>query len=41
MGFYRQPYDWTCAPFALKHALVALGRLANEQAIANLAPAAR
>jgi hypothetical protein len=40
MGFYRQPYDSTCGPFALKHALVTLGRLANEQAIADLAPAA-
>lgn len=25
-GFYPQPNDWTCGPFALKHALVALGR---------------
>ncbi len=25
-GFYPQPNEWTCGPFALKHALVALGR---------------
>ena len=37
MGFYKQPNDWTCGPFALKHALVALGRLADEQAISNVA----
>ncbi|MCB9561405.1 MAG: hypothetical protein H6708_13445 [Kofleriaceae bacterium] len=24
-GFYPQPNNWTCGPFALKHALVALG----------------
>lgn len=37
MGFYRQPNDWTCGPFALKHALVAIGQLADEQAIAKVA----
>lgn len=37
MGLYRQPNEWTCGPFALKHALVALGRLADEQAIAKVA----
>lgn len=37
MGFYKQPNDWTCGPFALKHALVAIGQLADEQAIASVA----
>lgn len=37
MGLYRQPNDWTCGPFALKHALVALGRLTDENSIANIA----
>lgn len=37
MGLYRQPNDWTCGPFALKHALVALGRLADEQTISQVA----
>lgn len=37
MGLYRQPNDWTCGPFALKHALVTLGRLADENAITAVA----
>lgn len=37
MGLYKQPNDWTCGPFALKHALVTIGRLADEQAIASIA----
>ena len=37
MGLYRQPNDYTCGPFALKHALVTLGRLADEQTIASVA----
>jgi hypothetical protein len=37
VGLYRQPNDWTCGPFALKHALVALGRLADEQMISAVA----
>lgn len=37
MGFYPQPNDWTCGPFALKHALVALGQMADEAEIARLA----
>lgn len=37
MGLYEQPNDWSCGPFALKHALVALGRLADESAISNVA----
>lgn len=37
MGLYEQPNDWTCGPFALKHALVALGRLADESTISQVA----
>lgn len=37
MGLYQQPNDWTCGPFALKHALVAIGQLADEQSIARVA----
>jgi hypothetical protein len=37
LGLYRQPNDWTCGPFALKHALVTLGRLADENSIAQVA----
>ena len=37
MGFYPQPNDYTCGPFALKHALVTLGRLVDEDKIAVLA----
>lgn len=36
-GFYPQPNDWTCGPFALKHALIALGRLVEAQQIAAIA----
>ncbi|RMH38167.1 MAG: hypothetical protein D6689_19965 [Deltaproteobacteria bacterium] len=37
MGFYPQPNDWSCGPFALKHALVALGRMVDENDIARRA----
>jgi hypothetical protein len=36
-GFYPQPNDWTCGPFALKHALVALGRTVDANHIASTA----
>ena len=36
-GFYPQPNEWTCGPFALKHALLALGRMVDVQAIATTA----
>ena len=36
-GFYPQPNDWTCGPFALKHALVALGRTVDASHIASTA----
>ncbi|OGU19152.1 MAG: hypothetical protein A2059_00085 [Ignavibacteria bacterium GWA2_55_25] len=37
MGFYPQPNDWQCGPFALKHALVMLGILVEEKQISKLA----
>lgn len=37
MGLYPQPNTWSCGPFALKHALVALGRLVHERDIAKIA----
>lgn len=37
MGFYPQPNDYECGPFALKHALVALGRIVSEDRIAMVA----
>jgi hypothetical protein len=37
VGLYQQPNDWTCGPFALKHALVTLGRLADEAVISTVA----
>jgi hypothetical protein len=36
-GFYPQPNDWTCGPFALKHALIALGRFVEAEQIATTA----
>jgi hypothetical protein len=36
-GFYPQPNEWTCGPFALKHALVALGRTVHANEIAKTA----
>jgi hypothetical protein len=37
MGFHRQPNDWSCGPFALKHALVALGQMVDEAEISRRA----
>lgn len=37
MGFYPQPNLWQCGPFALKHALVMLGILADENEITDIA----
>lgn len=31
MSFYPQPYKYQCGPFALKYALVMLGRFENEK----------
>ncbi len=39
MGIYPQPNDWTCGPFALKHALLALGKLVTEDQINAVAQA--
>ena len=36
-GFYPQPNEWTCGPFALKHALLALGRMVDVNQIAATA----
>jgi len=36
-GFYPQPNDWTCGPFALKHALAALGKLVDAREIKEIA----
>lgn len=36
-GFYPQPNEWTCGPFALKHALLALGRVVDVGRIAETA----
>lgn len=37
MAIYGQPNRWQCGPFALKHALLALGRFAHEDELARLA----
>ncbi|GEM_PF-200914 len=36
-GFYPQPNEWTCGPFALKHALLALGRMVDVTHVAQTA----
>jgi hypothetical protein len=36
-GFYPQPNEWSCGPFALKHALLALGRMVDADEIAATA----
>ena len=36
-GFYPQPNEWTCGPFALKHALLALGRMVDVKQLATTA----
>jgi hypothetical protein len=36
-GFYPQPNEWTCGPFALKHALLALGRMVDVKQLASTA----
>jgi hypothetical protein len=35
VGFHVQPNDWTCGPFALKHALITLGRLVSSDELAR------
>ena len=39
MGLYPQPNKWSCGPFALKHALVMLGRFVDENGISRMAGA--
>ncbi len=41
MGFSPQPNRWQCGPFALKHALVMLGILADEKQISRVSGANR
>lgn len=37
MAIYGQPNSWTCGPFALKHALLALGLFVSEDELASVA----
>lgn len=37
MSFYPQPYKYQCGPFALKYALIMLGKFVNEREIAKIA----
>jgi hypothetical protein len=37
VGFYPQPNDWQCGPFALKHALIMLGRIVDEKRVSRIA----
>lgn len=37
MGLYPQPNKWTCGPFALKHALIMIGRIVDEKEVSRIA----
>jgi hypothetical protein len=37
MGLYPQPNKWQCGPFALKHALIMLGKIVNEKRVSRIA----
>jgi len=37
MGLYPQPNDWQCGPFALKYALIMLGRIVDEKRVSRIA----
>jgi hypothetical protein len=37
MGLYPQPNKWQCGPFALKHGLIMLGRIVDENRISRIA----
>jgi hypothetical protein len=37
MGLYPQPNKWQCGPFALKYALIMLGRFVDENKISRIA----
>ena len=37
MGLYPQPNKWSCGPFALKYALIMLGKIVDEKEISRIA----
>jgi hypothetical protein len=37
MGLYPQPNKWQCGPFALKYALIMLGKTVDEKALSRIA----
>ena len=37
MGLYPQPNKWQCGPFALKYALIMLGRIVSEKEVSRIA----
>lgn len=37
MGIYPQPNKWQCGPFALKHALIMLGKFVDEKDVSRIA----
>lgn len=37
MGLYPQPNKWQCGPFALKHGLIMLGRIVDENHLSRIA----
>jgi hypothetical protein len=37
MGLYPQPNNWQCGPFALKHALIMLGRIVDVRRVSRIA----
>jgi hypothetical protein len=37
MGLYPQPNKWSCGPFALKYALIMLGKIVDEREISRIA----
>lgn len=37
MGLYPQPNKWSCGPFALKYALIMLGKIVDEKRISRIA----
>jgi hypothetical protein len=39
MGLYPQPNTWQCGPFALKHALMMLGKFVSEKEISRISGA--
>jgi hypothetical protein len=37
MGLYPQPNNWSCGPFALKYALIMLGKFVHEKQVSRIA----